>query len=89
MNNVKEASSLNVYPFHRTQYFRNACKNLTHFEVLKLLIASVLSVMFDESDENLIACLGVYYVSNGVPINSALSRLSETRDENISSTCRF
>lgn len=78
MNNVK---GVLTYPFHRTQYFRNACKNLMHFEVLELLVANGLSAMFDEGDENLMACLGVYYISNGVPTNSALSRLSETRDE--------
>jgi len=52
-----------------------------HLEVLELLITDDLSAMFDEGDENLTACLGVYYISNDVPTNSALSQLLETRDE--------
>lgn len=47
MENVKGASNLNVF-FPQRAIFRNACNNLTHLEVLELLVANGLSAMFDE-----------------------------------------
>jgi len=47
----------------------------------RCLNSRLISIVFDESDEKLIACSGVRYVSNGAPTDSALSRLSGTCDE--------
>lgn len=54
------------FPQVNAQYFPSVCKNPTRPEVLELLVAHAsLSAVFDEGDENLIACLGVCYVLNG------------------------
>lgn len=54
------------FPQGSALYFPSVCKNPTRLEVLELLVAHAsLSAVFDEADENLIACLGVCYVLNG------------------------
>lgn len=78
MNTMKEEASSVSLP--RDAIFPTSVR-IWHISKYSCLVANGLSAMFDEGNENLIACLGVYYISNGVPTNSALSWLSETRDE--------
>lgn len=53
------------FPQDGAQYFPSICKNSTRLEVLELLVVHAsLSAVFDEGDENLIACLEVCYVLN-------------------------